>query len=87
MLSLPVLRNDELFSFSHFVCSFFRTRARGRAGLKPAPTGVQSRITASLRNPRPNPIPLCGGVPPQARGGFPRRAQPTSKPTSLIFDI
>ncbi|MDR0935927.1 MAG: hypothetical protein LBM98_04510 [Oscillospiraceae bacterium] len=28
--------------------------------------------------PTSNPYPLCGGVPPQRRGGFPRRARPTS---------
>ncbi|MDR0936946.1 MAG: hypothetical protein LBM98_09715 [Oscillospiraceae bacterium] len=39
------------------------------------------------RYPRPNPYPLCGGVPPVAAGWFPRRAQPPSKLPSLISDI
>ncbi|MDR0935777.1 MAG: hypothetical protein LBM98_03740 [Oscillospiraceae bacterium] len=42
---------------------------------------VGARLAApGLRNPRPNPYPLCGGVPPQGRGGFPApcAAQPPS---------
>ncbi|MDR0936948.1 MAG: hypothetical protein LBM98_09725 [Oscillospiraceae bacterium] len=51
-------------------------------------TVIASRAKLSKpRYPRPNPYPLCGGVPPVAAGWFPRRAQPPSNPTSLIFDI
>ncbi|MDR0936393.1 MAG: hypothetical protein LBM98_06940 [Oscillospiraceae bacterium] len=54
--------------------------------------GFSNPATPQLRNsatPQPpsKPIPLLGGVPPQGRGGFPRRTQPPSKPSSLISDI
>ncbi|MDR0937400.1 MAG: hypothetical protein LBM98_12055 [Oscillospiraceae bacterium] len=41
------------------------------------------------RNIRPNPYPLCGGVPPQGRGGFPaarRGGQGVALPLQKLFN-
>ncbi|MDR0935599.1 MAG: hypothetical protein LBM98_02830 [Oscillospiraceae bacterium] len=48
-------------------------------GVPPEAAGVVPAPCAAYL--RPNPYPLCGGVPPQRRGGSPRRAR------YLIFDI
>jgi hypothetical protein len=62
-----------------------------KRGISPAP-GVRDAspegVTLVPRNLRPNPrpIPLLGGVRPQAGGGFPRRTQPSSKPPYLTTD-
>ncbi|MDR0936871.1 MAG: hypothetical protein LBM98_09340 [Oscillospiraceae bacterium] len=43
---------------------------------------------ARITQPTSKPYPLCGGVPPQGRGGFPRRARrnPVYRPGALRRD-
>ncbi|MDR0935887.1 MAG: hypothetical protein LBM98_04310 [Oscillospiraceae bacterium] len=55
-------------------------------GRHPSTEGIRTRVWTGLHRCKPsqptsNPYPLCGGVPPQGRGGSPRRAR------HLIFDI
>ncbi|MDR0935370.1 MAG: hypothetical protein LBM98_01665 [Oscillospiraceae bacterium] len=62
-------------------------------GRHPSTEGIKTGTNppVSLQNPATHvcaPYPLCGGVAPQSRGGFPATADATtSKPSSLISDI
>ncbi|MDR0936695.1 MAG: hypothetical protein LBM98_08450 [Oscillospiraceae bacterium] len=82
--NLPVLRNDGAPHGAPRPCTLTPSKPSSSSPLwRGAPAGAGWFPRHSGRSPVQTfvPIPLCGGVPPQGRGGFPATADaPPSKP-------